>query len=274
MLTAADKQKIAAILKVKLEDFEAAHAATEEVALNIPEGLTGLTTEDLTRVKTSEYNSGKTAGLEMAIKDTAKTMELDFSGKTLDGLIKAANDKALAAANIKPDAKVLELTKDIETLREANEGYKRQITEKETERDRALTDREIYRAIPSLGENAIAVDKVLSLMRVDGHEFKIENGALVPYKDGNPMKDTTANVLKPADVIRSYAKENKLISDDSGGSNDPKGRGSGNSGVPTKFTKLSELKAHFESQGKNINGQEFNDKAMELAANAEFDMNS
>jgi hypothetical protein len=276
MLTAEQKKTVAALLKVKLEDFESALTSTEEVALTIPEGIATLLPDDLTRVKNEEYGRGKTTGVEMAVKEAKEKMGIDFSGKSIDGLIEAANKKALADAKITPDAKVAELQKDMATLRTTNESLTQQIATKDAERESALTDREIFRALPSLGENAPAIDKVIKLMRADGYDFKIQDGKLVPVKGGEIMKDATANVLDPKGVIMEYAKAEKLIAEGAaGGSGDPKGRGEGDGGKTPVFSKLSELTKHYESQGKNTLGQEFSAKVQELVkANPEFDMNS
>lgn len=275
MLTAEQKKTIATLLKVKPEDFDSALTATEEVALAIPEGIATLLPDDLTRVKNEEYGRGKTTGVEMAVKEAKEKLGIDFSGKSVDGLIEAANKKALADAKITPDAKVAELQKDMATLRSTNEALTQQIAQKDQERESALTDREIFRAIPSLGDNAPAVEKVIKLMRADGYDFKMQDGKLVPVKGGEVMKDATANVLEPKGVILTYAKAEKLISEGGAGGDEPKGRGGGDGGKTPVFGKLSELTKHYESQGKSTLGQEFSAKVQELAkANPDFDMNS
>jgi hypothetical protein len=276
MLTAEQKKMIAKAMRIKEEDFDKALTDTAEVKLEIPASLTVLDETELKRVKDDEYNNGKTKGVEIAVKDAKEKLGLEFSGKTVDGLIEAANKKALEDAKVSPDKKVLELQRDIDTLKATNTDLTTKLSTQEKAASSAATEKEIYKNVPSLGENAPEVDIVVTLMRAKGYDFEIKDGKLTALKDGQPVKDNVANVLPVKDVITSFAKEAKLISDQSGAAGGGRGGGDKGGGGAKVYKKMSEMVADAEKEhGKSYTqGAEFNDKVQAYAkANTDFDMN-
>jgi len=271
MLTVEQRKFIAKTLRIPENDFEAALKDDKEVTLTIPENLTVLDETELKRVKDAEYDNGKTKGVEMAVKDVKEKLNLDTQGKTIEGLITAATKKALDDAKIEPDKKVTALEKDAETLRTQITTLTTQLQAKDKETSVAMVDREIFKALPSLGDNAADVDTVVSIMRTKGIDFKIDNGQLVAVKGDDVIKDNVAKVIPVKDVITTFAKENKLMFEAPGGG----GRGGGDPKHKVVFTKLSELQKHYESQGKSANGQEFQAEAQKIKKeNPEFDLNA
>lgn len=255
----------------KIPGLSAAFEADGETDVELPDGVHVLTDEDLTRVKNTEYANGKTKGIEMEIKQFKEEQGLEFTGKNLKALGDAISKKAVEEAKIAPDKKVEQLTKDLDTIRAEYDTLKSTVEQKEAAVLRATADKELYRAIPTLGDNAPDVSIVVDLMRSRGFDFKVEDGQAVAYKDGNPIKDNLAKIVPLKDVIIGFAKENRLIAEQT---TPPAGRGNGDSAAPV-YTKLSELKKDFEAQGKSALGAEFNAKAMELKrANADFDMSA
>lgn len=268
MLSKETLQKIEQ--QYKIPGLVAAHEAPEETAVELPE-INVLTDEELTRVKNTEYANGKTKGTEMDIKAFKDETGLEFTGKSLKALAEAISKKAVEDAKIAPDKKVEALQKDLDTVKNEYETLKTTLSQKEQLAEQAKAEKELYKALPTLGENAPDVSVVVDVMRAKGYDFKLENGELVPYKDGEPVKDKLATVIPVKDVITGFAKEARLIPDT------PvvvAGRGGSDSKQPV-YTKLSELKADFEKSGKSTMGQEFLDKAMELkTANENFDMSA
>lgn len=269
-----DITKLATLAKIPVADLEKAIAEKEEVALTIQDKLNVFTEEEVTTLKANEYKSGKTAGVEIAVKEAKEKLALNFTGKTIDGLVEAATKKALEDAKVEPNAKVTELEGKITTLQGTVKEYETKMAEKDTEVSGIKLNYELSKHIPTIGENgpALGNDGILMLMKADGYEFKQENGNVSAYKGGKQLQDKLSNALPVKDVITGFMKEKKLISEDEGV---PGGRGGGDKKPGAKATKMSELKQQFLSQGKNLQGEEFNKAVQQAVAdNKEFDMNS
>jgi hypothetical protein len=266
-------QKIAALAKVKVEDLETAIKDEKEVDVAIPDKLSTFTDDEVQTLKSNEYKSGKEAGVEMAVKESKEKLGLSFTGKTIDGLIDAATKKALEDAKIAPDAKVQELEGKITTLQTTVKDYETKLAEKDNEVSGIRINSELYKHIPAPGDNgpAISQDDVIGLMKSNGYEFKIENGATVAYKGGKKVTDKLSNDMPLNEVVTGFLKEKKIIADDFV----PGGRGGGDDKRTGKATKLSELKKEAEAKGLNLMGEEFN-KLVEQAVkdNKEFDLAS
>lgn len=269
--------KIAGLLKLKPEDVIAAAANKDEVDLEIPEGLTVLTPEEVTTLKTNEYKSGKTNGVEMAVKESRDKLGLTFTGKTMDGLIEAVKVHAVAEAKINPDERVKTLQADLEKVRTTATEFENKVKTTEQQLQALQLNSEIGAFIPSGA--ILPANKIIGLMAMDGYTFKKEEGKVVAYKDGAALKDKLSEILPVKDVITGYITENKFISAEdettgaaSGGRGKPGGPGGPTGG---KLTKLSELRAQFAKDGKSELSKEFMDKAQELkTADPTFDFNA
>lgn len=268
-----DIQKLAILAKIPVPDLEKAIGEKEEVALTIQDKLNVYSEDEVTTLKKNEYNSGKTAGLEIAVKETKEEMGLEFTGKTIKGLIEAAQKKAVDEAKINPDQRVKELQDKLTNVQNTVKEYETKMAEKDTEVSGIKLNYELSKHIPVVGENgpSFMPDEVIQLMKINGYEFKQENGAVVPYKDGKQLQDKLSNALPAKDVITNFMKEKKLITEEAV----PGGRGGKDQKPGAKATKYSELKEQFIAQGKNLQGEEFA-KAVQQAVtdNKEFDMNS
>lgn len=253
------------------DKIETAAKADAETAIEIPQGEF-FSTEQLTTLKTNEYNTGKKAGEEMAVKGVKEELKLDFQGKTVKGLVEAAQKKALDDAKIEPDKKVQELQQQLTTVQTTATDLQKKLEAKDAEVTTAKVNSELYKYIPSPAENgpALEPDDVIGMARNKGYEFKMEDGKTVAYKNGVKEIDKLGNVRPVKEVLTDFMKEKKLISDDGGV---PGGRGDGDKRPGAKATKLSELKKTFTDQGKSLNGQEFAN-AVEVAVkeNKDFDM--
>jgi hypothetical protein len=266
--------KLAVLAKIKPEDLLAAIKAEAETDITIDDKLTVFSEDEVTTLKDNEYKRGKTVGVEMAVKDTKEKLGLEFQGKTVEGLVEAANKKAIADAKVNPDQKVVELTEKITTLQKTVGDQEKQLQAKEAEVTGVKVKGELYKHIPQAGENdpAVGADDVIQLMMASGYEFKFEEGKLIPYKDGKQLQDKTANALPADSVVKDFVKEKKLRSE---GPGVPGGRGGQDNKPPTAFSKLSDVKKSFEAQNKSVLGQEFSEAVQKAATdNKEFDMNS
>lgn len=271
MLKKEDIQKLAALAKVKVEDLEAAIKDPEEKTIDVADGLHVFTETEITTLKTNEYNRAKVAAVEIAVKDAKEKMGLDFTGKTIEGLIDAASKKAVADAKIDPDKKVQELQEKLTTVQNSYKDLEAKLSEKETEISSVKINSEVFKHIPSFGENApaLAQDEVLQLMKANGYDFKNENGQVVAYKAGKQVQDKLSNPVDIKEVVTGFLKEKKLLTKEE----TPGGRGGGNGTPPAKFSSMTELKKHFEANGKSLLGSEFSEAVSKAVKdNPEFSM--
>ncbi len=271
-LKADDIKKLAELAKIKPEDLTAAITAEAETDINVPADLHVYSEAEVTQLKNNEYKNGKEKGVEMAVKDTKEKLGLDFTGKTIDGLVDAAQKKAIADAKMDPDKKVTELTEKITNLQNTVAEQEKKLAEKETEVSGVRVNSEVFKHIPAFGENAPALgqEEVLQLMKANGYDFKLENGKVVAIKDGKSILDKVSNPVEIKDVVTGFLKEKKLITSDP---EVPGGRGGGSGGGPAKYATLSELKKSFNDSGKSLLGQEFSEAVSKAAKdNPDFAM--
>lgn len=276
MLSKETLKTIASKLKLKVEDLESAIASTDEVKVDIPE-LTVLTAEELTardeNIGKTKYNEGKTAGVEMGVKELKNELGLEFDGKDIKSLVKAVETKTLNDAKIEPNKKVEELNTVVANLQKT-------IAEKETEKTQLINqlqttslNTELLTMMPSNRLNTLSDNEYLTLIKAN-YEIVEEDGKKVIKKDGNIIRNaTTQSPLDPKEVITNFFTEKKLITTTQGSQG---GQGGGNSGGNAGvFTKLSELSEKFQKEGKNVQGSEFATAVAEARkANPEFDLNS
>lgn len=264
--------KLAALAKIKVEDLQAAITAEAETDLAIDETVASYSPDELTQLKNNEYKSGKEKGVEMAIKEAKEKHGFEFQGKTIDGLVEAASKKALAEAKLEPNQKVQELTEKITNLQKTVGEYEGKLTEKDKEVMSVKINGELYKHIPKPGENgpALGADDVIQLMRANGYEFKLEEGKTVTYKDGKVVQDKVSNPLSAGDVVQSFMKEKKLITEDQ----QIGGRGGNGGNAPAGYSKLSDLTNKYKAEGKSLLGEDFSKEVAEAQkANPNFDLN-
>ena len=80
------KEQILSLGKLIGIDLSEAYDATEEVSIEIPK-VKVFTDEGLKRFESEKYNAGKTAGLEIGIKEFKEENGLTFKGKGLSDLV-------------------------------------------------------------------------------------------------------------------------------------------------------------------------------------------
>jgi hypothetical protein len=266
MLKQETIQKIESLLKVK--GLAEAIKAEGETDVVIDEKLSVFSEDELQTIKSNSYKDGKKAGVEMEVDSLKKELNLDFQGKTLKGFTDAYQKKILEDAKIEPETRVKELTKDLDLLRKENEKLSNSVSEKETEALRAKTDRELFKEVP---ETTLSASDLVDFARLKGYDFRLdETGKIVPYKNGEPVKDNLANPKAAKEVLSEFAKEMKLAKIEP---DVPGGRGGGDNKPAAKAGSISELKKQFLEQGKSLQGDEFR-QAYQAASkdNPEFKM--
>jgi len=282
MLSATQIKEIAALLHLDETKFSAAVTVAEEQAVEIPKGILSFLPDELQTLKTNEYNTGKKAGVEMDVKSIKEELGLEFQGKTIKGLLEAANAKAVKDAGIDPGQKVTELTQKITTLTKTVQDQELALREKDKTVAAVKTRGELYKHIPAPGENgpALANDDVINLMEANGYSFAYNDaGALVASKAGQALNDKLGDPTPIADVVKGFMTEKKLISAEGGGAAGAAGAGAGRGGVGSGkapvYGKLSEIIAAWKGEGKSTNGSDFQDAVMEhKKQNPELDLNA
>lgn len=251
--------KLAELSKLTPEALTEAITKPEEVEITIPDKLTVFSETELNTFQKNKYEDGRKAGIEMGVKDAATKLGIEFSGKTIDGLLDAATKKALADADKNPDQRVTELSAKIATLQGNITQFQTQIQDKETAMKQLQDNYELFRHVPAPVDGGVnySQDEVIAVMKMRGYEFKRDaDKKMVAYKDGQPQQDQLGNALPVGDIVKGFMKEARYISEEAptpggrGGSD--KGGGSGG-----KVTKMSELEKKYIDAGKSINGSEF-----------------
>lgn len=264
--------KIAAMAKVDPTEFERAITATEEVDVTIDEDLTTYTGDEVTTLRRNEYDAGKKASLEMAVKDAKVKYNLDFTGKTLDGLIDAHKVAVLKEAQIEP-------TKQVETLQNQVRTLQATITEQEVKLSEATTatakiklDAQVRKHIPA--GLPVDEDEFMASMGSKGITWSSDDsGNVIFSRNGQPMQNKLAQPLSAKEVIETYQAERgwKPAAPEQP---TPGGRGGGNNNPPSpRAGSIGELKKQFQDAGKNIQGQEFAQAVEQhVKDNPEFNM--
>ncbi len=273
---ALKKETIAELAKrigLKSDELETAIKAEGEVDISIDAEITVLDKTELQTLKNNEYNNGKANGVEMAVKTTKEKLGLDFTGKTVDGLVEAASKKALADAKLEPNEQVKELQTKLQTVQTTATEYETKLQAKENELSSLHINFELGSHIPSLGDNgpSLGNQEIIGLMKSNGYEFKKnDKGVLVATKAGVEVVDKLSNAVPLKDVITGFMTEKKLLQPEQQNG----GRGGGNAG-PSNGAKLSDIKATFKASGKSELGEEFKAAVADaVKANPDFDMNN
>jgi uncharacterized coiled-coil protein SlyX len=271
MLKPETIKSIATLIKIKPADLEAAIKDEKEIDVTIDEKLSVFSEDELTQLKANEYKNGKSSGVEMAVKDAKEKLGLEFTGKTIDGLIDAATKKAMEDAKIEPTKQVQELTEKLKTVQSTAQELQTKLQEKEGEVSSIKAESAVIKDIPT--NTTLPAQKVLGLMKMDGYEYKVNDGKIVWYKDGQLLNDKLGNSFDTKTIVGEYVTENKL----SAGSGDEGmgGRGGGDGKPPASFTALSQIKKVFTESGKNLQGQEFADAVKKaVSENPDFKMDA
>lgn len=269
-------QKIAALLKISEAEIETAIKGEAEIDITIPE-VTVFTKDELDQRDTNQKNDGIKIGKEIGVKEVRKAAGIDEGGsKDPAKAAQQISEKALAEAKMKPDEKVIELSKQIDTLKTTLSAKEQEIESANQKVSGVLLDRTIFSSLPKERADVLTDDEYISAIKSN---FSINNidGNLVISRGGKELRDPkTAMPVDLGTAVKDYFGERKGWMN--GEQQQQGGRGAGDSGTRGAFTKKSQVIDHYEKQGININGSEGSQKiASELAKiakeNPDFDMN-
>jgi hypothetical protein len=269
MLKQETIQKIEKLLKIT--GLAEAIKDEAETDITIDDKLSIFSEEEVTTLKSNSYKEGKKAGVEMEVDDIKKELGLEFTGKTVKGLITAHKEHVIKEANITPNEKVKELETKLQTVQKTVQDQEKLLADKDNEVVSTKVNTELYKHIPAPKEDGPAFDQddIIYKMRREGYDFKLEGGKVIPYKDGNKLTDKLSNDLPVKDVVSTFLKEKKLIASDTPITG---GRGGGDKRPAGKPGSVTDIKKEFEAQGKSTLGSEFNAAVQEAAKDPDFKM--
>lgn len=224
-------------------------------------------TDDFDKFKTNlaadEYKKGKTAGVEMAVKEAREKHGFDFEGKTVDNLIEAVKTKTLTEAKVEPSKKIQELEtnfnnlqKNYTSLETEFNDYKTNISAKETAQKKDNT-------LLSFMPDNLKVDKDIALMAL-----KSKAGIDVSFSDtGQPLQTINGEVIKdkslePIVLSKEFMAEQLtglgLIEKQSTG-----GKGGGDESGGGAGTSYDNFKKRMEANNISEGSEEFSQKMNE-----------
>lgn len=176
-----------------------------------------------TNISNEEYKKGKTAGVEMTIKDAREKYALEFEGKSFDNFAEAFKNKILTEAKVEPSKKIQELEEDkgkllknYQVLESEFTTFKSTIQEKET---KGKKDNTLLSFMPKEGLK-VGADIALMALRSKGIDVDFdETGNAIPTINGQPVKDEkTLQPVSLASFIPEQITGLGLIEKPTGGS--------------------------------------------------------
>lgn len=271
--------KLAALAKVDEKVLTDAIAATDEQDVTISEDLQVLTKTEVETRDRNKYNEGKTAGTEMVIKDIKTKHNLQVETNDADKVVEAISKKAVEDAKIAPDEQVKEQKKLVDQWKQKATDAEKKAADAESKITGLSVDNKLRGLFPKDRSDILTDDEYLVSVK---NKFRLETKegreVMVDVATGEVVRDKVKlEPVLPAEAITGYFTERKgwLIDPKAGGGQGGRGGGNSNPGGIPKFTKLSEVQAHVESQGKSPMGTE--GQAIIKAAikeNPDIDMNA
>lgn len=240
--------------------------AIEDQKESIEVNSTDLVIRDKTEEETfvsNLKNEAKTAGIEIAVKETRNQLGLDFKGRTIDVLLDAYKTKILEEAKIEPAEQVKTLTKDLETLKTTISTLETEKNTIKTQFDGFKNETVLNSTLSSLipSNTILPKDDMLMIVR---NKIKLgvdESGSVVSFNpDGTPRKDDkTLNPVPVNQVIQEFFDQNpSYLKDVEGG----KGGSDTGGGTGGKMT-IEKYIEQAEKDGKAVGSVEFNNELNE-----------
>lgn len=236
------------------------------------ESLTIRSEEEETSFKENLRKEGIATGAEIGRKEVLKGFELEGDGlhksdataiDAIKGLMKENTDAALKDANIEPDKKVAELEKDLGTLRTTIDTQEKTIADKELMFSSFKKQQTMESAFADLiPDNGLLPNKdLLTIMKANIKADVDDNGNVFGIgADGQPIKDSTLNVLPMKEVVSTFFNDNPhLLKKAEGGGGGDGGDSGGDGGKQS----LEDFTKEMNDAGHQTNGEEFNKQLQE-----------
>lgn len=255
MITRETADSIAAILKVKPEDFWAKLSSEKDEAVELPTLKTFTDTEFNTRIeneRSTAYSDGKTAGVEMEIKELKRKLGYDFEGKSVDKFMEHHDEQLKSKYSKDSSERVRELETDIQKLNETHSAQittlQGQLTSLQADAQRHSITNQLLGIMPA--ETTIAKDDVITLFN-SKHQVEVQDGKLVVKQNGAVIKDeTTASPKELKDVFNSFIETSGFVKKSPG-------RGGGNEAGGSTAKTLTQFNENWIKQGKSLATAEY-----------------
>ena len=240
--------------------LQEAIASDDAIKLEIPQGKFIDTETHVIRTKEDQdtflkntREEAKKAGLEQAIKEMRNELGYSFEGKTLENLLKAHADKVQADAGAEPNAKIKELTTDLEKLRGINSEwetkYNTLVSESTAKDNQRRIDTNILNSIE--GEFILPKAQLSTLFKAE-YEVVEEDGKQLIKKNGETLKsEATRDPLTLTDIMPKFLEA--YVKQVSGGSGGGDSTGNPKAGTLEAFEKeMSEAGKSREEMNKEM----------------------
>lgn len=238
MLTKAIILKMGQKLGMNKDELSAAIDAETETAVEVPD-VTVLTPDGKRRLESDKYNEGKTAGVEIAVKEYKEKHGLKFTGKSLEDLATSLS----SSGDADTDERVKKLQKNLEIA-------EKKAADAEAKAESIALETETYNSIPA-DYGGHTKRELAAIAKANGIEIRKENGKTVVYRDGVIQRhENTQEDLKPGEVYKSFFETEKKMSIP-GAPPDPK-KGRGGEGTPPKG-KATYKRSEIEKEWKDAN---------------------
>jgi len=217
--------------------------------------------ELMKNVQKAGYESGRQAGIELAIKQAKERHGLCFNGKGIDSLIDAVKTKYSKEMSNEQDtsgymSQIEELQRQAERMKSENEQMKNEFAQQE------LNNR-VSELIPPTSTKLSKKD-IMYLLQSDGYTFEDRDGEIVALRHGEVLRGgSTFALIPPSKAINDYLVERDLIKVEPEPS-----RVHGRTRPPAPgvaYATLKEFESDWIAQGKSTIGAEFMAKAQEYA---------
>lgn len=243
------QEKVLKLLGVP-EDQISGYLKDADIEIDLPAGTHIMTDADLADIKTNVRNETKGAAVEIGIKEIKKLSGVDYDGKDPQKLLESIKAAALKEANINPDARVTELTKDKEKLQAKLDEKDTEITGFKNEIAAGKLNAEYESYLHADRNPALTKEEWVNRLK-NKYEFAEVDGKPV-IKDkatGEVIKDKKENPRTRQEVIaETFSKTDGWLKA-ADPAPTPAGRkgASSNTGKQGKFTNLKEINEYCEA---------------------------
>lgn len=229
----------------------------ESVKVEVPE-LVIRTKEEHETFISNKNKESQQIGVEIAVKKVRNELGIETEHKTIPSLLEAHGKSVLEKAKIEPNKKIEELESD-------NRQLRTNFTAKDEEFNQFKSVVEVERTVGKrndsiksvIGDNTIITkDKALVLFNSD-IESVYEEGKLIHKKNGETMKNAQLEPLSTKDVFNTWATDNSMFKQASGGN------GGGDEGGGAKAGTIEDFRSRMKTQNIKEGSTEFNNKMNE-----------
>jgi len=251
-------------LEINSDELKSA-LESEEQSFEIQSDFVLRSKEEEETYTTNLRKEGTTIGAEIGRKELLKSLGIEGEGlhksdeKSLDSINSFIADKVnaeLEGANIEPNKKVEELSKDLETLRSSlleKDSLMKTVSDEflNYKKNQTITSK-VSDLIP---ENTVIPKKSIMKLMLDDIKLDVnENNAIYGLgEDGQPLKDEHLNLLGADKIISNYFDANPHYLKSPNG-----GAGGKDSGSGSSRQSLESFTKEMTDAGHSPNSESFN----------------